>query len=101
MTILVIGVLVTLAQADGQRRGRGGRRQGRRQRPRGGRQQFTDLGPPPQPEINLPPSAAPLPIPAGPANRFVPTGPKPGGALPAEGLVAGHIPDRDGNYDFE
>merc|ERR1739838_376566 len=82
LTIVVIGVLVTLAQADEQRRGRGGRRQGRRQRPRGGRQQFADLGPPPQPEINLPLSAAPLP-------------------LPAEGLVSGHIPDADGNYDFE
>ena len=97
---MVIGVLVTLAQADERRRGRGGRRQGRRQRPRGGRQQFADLGPPPQPEINLPLSAAPLPLPAAP-NRFLPTGPAPGSALPDEGLVSGHIPDRDGNYDFE
>merc|ERR1712029_513514 len=102
LTIVLIGDFATLAQADGQRGGRGGRRQGRRQRPRAGRQQQFDLGPPPQPEINLPASAAaPLPIPVGPANRFIPTGPKPGAALPPESLVAGHIPDRDGNYDFE
>merc|ERR1711981_475947 len=103
LTFLVIGILATLAQADGgQRHGRGGRRQGRRQRPRAGRQQNFDLGPPPQPVINLPPSAAaPLPLPAGPPNRFLPTGPAPGSSLPPESLVAGHIPDRDGNYDFE
>ena len=104
---MVIGVLAAVAEADGQRRGRGGRRQGRRQRPRGGRQQDLNggLGPPPQPVIDLPAAAAaPLPIPSGPANRFIPTGgrgPQPGSALPAESLVTGHIPDRDGNYDFE
>lgn len=100
---MVIGVLAAVAEADGQRRGRGGRQQGRRQRPRGGRQLNGGLGPPPQPVIDLPfEAAAPLPIPAGPANRFIPRGgPQPGSALPAESLVTGHIPDRDGNYDFE
>ena len=101
---MVIGILATQAEAEGQRRGRGGRRHGRRQRPRAGRQfDSFDLGPPPQPVIDLPAAAAaPLPLPAGPANRFVPTGgPAPGSALPPESLVAGHIPDRDGNYDFE
>merc|ERR1712086_117307 len=73
LTILVIGVLAAVAEADGQRRGRGGRQQGRRQRPRGGRQLNGGLGPPPQPVIDLPfEAAAPL-----------------------------HIPARDGNYDFE
>ena len=106
--MVIGGVLAAVAEADEQRRGRGGRRQGgRRQRPRGGRQQDLNggLGPPPQPVIDLPAAAAaPLPIPSGPANRFIPTGgrgPQPGSALPAESLVTGHIPDRDGNYDFE
>merc|ERR1719412_1963161 len=93
-----------MAEADGQghgggRRGRVGRR---RNRPRGGRQQQFDLGPPPQPIINIPePVAAPLPAPALPANRFLPTGPVPGAPLPPESPVRGRIPDRDGNYDFE
>lgn len=88
-----MGLVASLA--SGQRRGR------RRQRPRAGRQQNFDLGPPPQPVINIP-DAAPLPVQASvPANRFIPTGPAPGSALPPESPVVGHIPDRDGNYDFE
>jgi len=93
-----------MAEADGQghgggRRGRVGRR---RNRPRGGRQQQFDLGPPPQPIINIPePVAAPLPVQAASPNRFVPSGPAPGSAFPPESPVRGRIPDRDGNYDFE
>lgn len=91
---MAIGLFASLAEADEGRR-RGGRRRGQRQR--GGRQQqITDLGPPPQPIIDIPEvPAAPLPL-----NRFVPTGPAPGSAFPPESPVEGHIPDSDGNYDF-
>jgi hypothetical protein len=102
--LVLVGLCAVVSADEGPRRG--GRRQGRRQRPRAGRQQNFDLGPPPQPVIDLPnfpaaAAAAPLPVQASvPANRFLPTGPAPGSALPPESLVAGHIPDREGNYDF-
>lgn len=89
--------MVCLALTSADERRRQGRR---RQRPRAGRQQQFDLGPPPQPVINIPEPAAPLPVQAA-ANRFIPTGPAPGSAFPPESAVIGHIPDRDGNYDFE
>ena len=101
--IVILGFACYMAKADGPghgggRRGRTGRR---RNRPRGGRQQF-DLGPPPQPVINIPePVAAPLPVQPASPNRFVPAGPAPGSPLPPESPVRGRIPDRDGNYDFE
>merc|ERR1739848_589111 len=108
-TIIVLVGAVSLAAGDGRGHGprRQGRRQGRRrgQRVRGGRQQFADLGPPPQPDLpnipNLPPPPVAAPAPALPANRFLPTGPVPGAPLPPESPVRGRIPDRDGNYDFE
>merc|ERR1712018_73791 len=103
--LVIIGLIIaTAVNGEPQRRqrpGRGGRGNGRRrQRPRAGRQ--FDLGPPPQPVINIPDlPAAPLPVASVPANRFVPTGPAPDSALPPESLTQGHIPDREGNYDFE
>ena len=84
---------------------RQGRRRGQQQQ-RGARQQFGDLGPPPQPQIdipNLPPPpnrAVPAQQPSLPQNRFLPTGPAPGSPLPPESPVRGRIPDREGNYDF-
>merc|ERR1712038_1744062 len=110
--ILVIIGLITAATVNGepqrqQRRGRN-RAAGRRrqqQRQRAGRQQQQqqqfDLGPPPQPVISIPDlPAAPLPVSSVPANRFIPTGPAPGSALPPESLTQGNIPDREGKYDF-
>ena len=107
---MIIG-LITAATVNGepqrqQRRGRnraaGRRRQQQRQRAgRQQQQQQFDLGPPPQPVISIPDlPAAPLPVSSVPANRFIPTGPAPGSALPPESLTQGHIPDREGNYDF-
>merc|ERR1711981_1077373 len=90
--VLVFGLTVSLVIAEGQhghRRGRQGRRRGQQQQQRGARQQFADLGPPPQPQIdipNLPP----------PPNRAIPAQP----SLPQESPVRGRIPDTDGNYDF-
>ena len=105
----MFGLTVSLVIADGQhgrRRGRQGRRRGQQQQ-RGARQQFGDLGPPPQPQIdipNLPPPppnrAVPAQQPSLPQNRFLPTGPAPGSPLPPESPVRGRIPDREGNYDF-
>lgn len=104
MIALALTFTLVLADGDGhgpRRRGRQGRRRGQQGR-RGGRQ-FGDLGPPPQ--VDIPEDildVAPLPVqaPSGPANRFLPTGPQPGSALPPESPVRGRIPDRDGNYDF-
>merc|ERR1712001_619294 len=88
--VLVFGLTVSLVIAEGQhgrRRGRQGRRRGQQQQ-RGARQQFGDLGPPPQPQIdipNLPPPpnrAVPAQQPSLPQNRFLPTGPAPGSPLP-------------------
>ena len=91
-----VALLATLSHADGNGGRRGGRRRGRNGQ-RAGRQQPLALGPPPQPIIDIPEvPAAPLPV----QNRFVPTGPAPGSALPPESPVVGHIPDGEGNYDF-
>ena len=107
LPLIALALTFTLVLADGD--GHGGRRRGSRQGRRRGQQgrrggrQFGDLGPPPQ--VDIPEDildVAPLPVqaPSGPANRFLPTGPKPGSALPPESPVRGRIPDRDGNYDF-
>merc|ERR1712183_1145571 len=106
--VLVFGLTVSLVIAEGQhgrRRGRQGRRREQQQQQRGARQQFADLGPPPQPQIDIP-NLPPPPnraIPAQlslPQNRFLPRGPAPGSSLPPESPVRGRIPDTDGNYDF-
>merc|ERR1712072_158152 len=107
--VLVFGLTVSLVIAEGQhgrRRGRQGRRRGQQQQQqRGARQQFADLGPPPQPQIDIPnlpppPNRAIPAQPSLPQNRFLPTGPAPGSSLPPESPVRGRIPDTDGNYDF-